>query len=61
MDYIEVMLHIDPEISPVALQKLRRIPFHLSKKVEQELLKLEHQSIIKKVTPWVSALEVIQW
>ena len=58
---VEVMLHIDPEISPVA-QKARQIPFHLHKKVEQELLTLEQQNIIEKVdgpTPWVSPLVVI--
>ena len=31
---VQVKLHIDPAISPVA-QKARRIPFHLRKKVEQ--------------------------
>ena len=58
---VEVMLHIDPDVSPVA-QKPRRIPFHLRKKVEQELLALEQQNIIEKVdgpTPWVSPLVVI--
>ena len=58
---VEITLHIDTEISPVA-QKARRIPFHLRKKVEQELLTLEQQNIIEKVdgsTPWVSPLVVI--
>ena len=48
-------------MSPVA-QKARRIPFHLRKKVEQELNNLEQQGIIEKVngpTPWVSPLVVI--
>ena len=55
------MLHIDPEVSPVA-QKPRRIPFHLRKKVEQKLLGLEQQNIIEKAnrpTSWVSPLVVI--
>jgi len=58
---VEVTLHLDPEISPVA-QKARRIPFHLRKKVEQEVLTLEQQNVIEKVdgpTPWVSPLVVI--
>ena len=56
---VEGMLHIDPEVSPVAQ---KRIPFHLRKKVEQDLLALEQQNIIEKVdepTPWVSPLVVI--
>ena len=44
---VEVMFHIDPEVSPVA-QKPRQIPFHLGKKVEQELLALKQQNIIEK-------------
>ena len=58
---VEVKLHIDSAVSPVA-QKARRIPFHLRKKVEQELNNLEQQGIIEKVngpTPWVSPLVVI--
>lgn len=58
---VEVKLHINPSASSVA-QPARRIPFHLRKKVEQELHKLEQQDIIEKVegpTPWVSPLVVI--
>ena len=58
---VEVKLHIDPTVPPVA-QKARRIPFHLRKKVEQELKNLEQQDIIEKAngpTPWVSPLVVI--
>ena len=45
-------------VPPVA-QPHRRIPFHMRKKVEQELENLEKQGIIEKVegpTPWVSPL-----
>jgi len=38
----------DPDISPVA-QKARRIPFHLRKKVEQELLTLEQHTLLKRL------------
>ena len=58
---VEVKLHIDPDVKPVA-QQARRIPFHLRKKVEKELETLEQQGIIEKVdgpTPWVSPLVVI--
>ena len=58
---VEVALHIDPTITPVA-QQARRIPFHLHKKVEEELEHLEQHGIIEKVdgpTPWVSPLVLI--
>ena len=58
---IEVQLHIDTKVTPVA-QKARRIPFHLRKKVEHELKVLEEQHIIERVngpTPWVSPLVLI--
>ena len=58
---VQVKLHIDPTVPPVA-QKARRIPFHLRKKVEQELSNLQQQNIIERVegpTPWVSPLVVI--
>ena len=58
---VEVALHIDPTITPVA-QQARRIPFHLHKKVEEELEHLKQQGIIEKVdgpTPWVSPLVLI--
>ena len=35
---VQVKLHIDPTVPPV-VQKARRIPFHLRKKVKQELRK----------------------
>ena len=58
---VNVQLHIDTAVEPVA-QRARRIPFHLRKKVERELEKLEQQGIIEKVegpTPWVSPLVAI--
>jgi len=58
---VEVKLHIDPSVPPVA-QPARRIPFHLRKKVEQELAQLEQQGIIEKVegpTPFVSPLVIV--
>jgi hypothetical protein len=61
MKDVEVKLHIDETVTPIA-QRARRIPFHLRKKVEQELDNLESQGIIEKVegpTPWVSPLVVI--
>ena len=58
---VEVKLHIDKEVTPVARQA-RRIPFHLRKRVEKELEHLESQGIIENVdgpTPWVSPLVII--
>ena len=54
----QVKLHIDDSVKPVA-QGHRRVPFHLRKKVEQELEKLETQDIIERVdgpTPWISPI-----
>jgi len=54
----EVKLHIDQSVKPVA-QPHRRIPFHLRKKVEDELQSLLDQDIIepaKGATPWVSPI-----
>ena len=58
---MEVKLHIDSSVPPVA-QPARRIPFHFRKKVEQELAQLEQQGIIEKVegpTPFVSPLAIV--
>ena len=58
---VEVKLHIDKEVTPVA-QQARQIPFHLHKQVEKELEDLEAQGIIEDVedpTPWVSPLVII--
>ncbi|XP_048765085.2 uncharacterized protein LOC125672921 [Ostrea edulis] len=54
----KVKLHIDETVKPVA-QPHRRIPFHIRKKVEQELQNLEDLDIIEKVegpTPWISPI-----
>ena len=56
----KVKLEIDTQVKPVA-QPHRRIPFHMRKKVEQELKRLEELDIIEKVegpTPWVSPIVV---
>lgn len=44
----QVKLHIDQSVHPV-IQPHRCIPFHIRKKVEQELQFLEDQGIIEKV------------
>ncbi|CAB3993230.1 Hypothetical predicted protein [Paramuricea clavata] len=57
----QVHLHINETVTPSA-QPHRRIPFHLRKGLEQELIRLEHESRIEKVygpTPWVSPLLVV--
>ena len=59
-DY-EVHLHIDSSVTSV-VQPARRIPFHLRKQVEQELVALEQQGIIEKVdgpAPFVSPLVIV--
>ncbi|XP_065066035.1 uncharacterized protein K02A2.6-like [Rhopilema esculentum] len=56
----EVKLHTNPAIKPV-IQAQRRIPFHIQKKVEEELKRLEEDDIIEKVegaTQWVSPLVI---
>ena len=53
---VEVKLHIDQTVAPVA-QQPRRVPFHIRQKVEAELFDLEKMGIIECVngpTPWVS-------
>jgi hypothetical protein len=49
-----VKLHIDENVKPVA-QPHRRIPFHIRKKVEEELQNLEDLDIekVEGSTPWV--------
>ena len=57
-DY-KVKLHVDPSVPPVA-QPSRRIPFHLPKSKELEIL--EREGIIEKVedaTRWVSPVVVV--
>ena len=54
----ELKLHIDDNVQPVA-QRHRRVPFHVRKKVEAELQRLEDSDIIEKVnspTPWISPI-----
>ena len=56
----EVKLHTNPAIKPV-IQAQRRIPFHIRKKVEEGLKRLEEDDIIEKVegaTQWVSPLVI---
>lgn len=56
----QVKLHIDRNVAAVA-QPHRRIPFHMRKKLETELERLEQQGIIEPVdgpTPWVSPVVV---
>ena len=57
---VQVKLHIDPTVKPVA-QPARRIPFHVRQKVEEELDGMEQKGIIERVygpTPWVSPLVI---
>ncbi len=61
MKNYEAPLHIDKTVSPVA-QKHRCIPFHLKKKVEKKIRKLEEADIIEEVhgpTPWLSQIVVV--
>ena len=43
----KVKLHVDKTVEPV-VQRQRRIPFHIRKKVEAELDHLEEEDIIEK-------------
>ncbi|GAA6090226.1 uncharacterized protein K02A2.6-like [Tachysurus ichikawai] len=55
---VQVKLHIDDTVKPVAPPH-RRIPFHVRKKFEKELQLLEDEGIIEKVegpTHWVSPI-----
>ena len=57
---VQVKLHIDDQIQPVA-QKHRRVPFHLREKLDAELERLEKAEIIEKVesaTDWVSPIVI---
>lgn len=57
----KVHLHIDNKVLPVA-QQHRRIPFHLRKQVEQEIIRLEKAEIIEKAegpTLWVSPVVIV--
>lgn len=60
MKDVEVKLHIDETVSPIA-QPAHRIPFHM-RRVAAELDNLERQGIIELVdgpTPWISPLVII--
>jgi len=58
----QVKLHIDESVKP-CIQPHRRVPFHLQKKVEEELNSLLSQDIIEKVegkeTLWLSPVVVV--
>ena len=57
-----IKLHIDESVKPVANQRHRRIPYHMRKKVEVELKRLEELDIIEKAkgpTPWISPIVVV--
>ena len=58
----QVKLHIDQSVKP-CIQPYRHVPFHLQKKVEEELNSLLAQDIIEKVdgeeTQWLSPLVVV--
>ena len=57
---IQVQIHVDESVAPVA-QQHRNIPFHMRKKVEDELKRLGDLDIIERVkgpAPWVSPIVV---
>ena len=60
MQDVKVKFHVDTDVKPKQ-QSHRRIPFHMRKRVEDELKRLEELDIIEKVdgpTPWVSSIVV---
>ena len=57
---VQVKIHVEESVAPVA-QQHRRIPFHMRKKAEDELKRLEDLDIIERVegpTPWISPIVV---
>ena len=57
----EVKFKVDPSVTPVS-QRLRGLPYHTRKQVEDELEKLEDLGIIEKVqepTPWIPPLVAV--
>ena len=55
---VELKLHIDKSVSPVAVRH-NRIPFHQQQKIVKEIAKLEAADVIEKVsspTEWVSRI-----
>ena len=60
MSNVKVNFYIDETVQPT-IQPHRRIPYHMRKKVEQEIERLEKLDVIEKVdgpTPWVSPIVV---
>ena len=58
---VQVKLHIDKSVKPVA-QKHRRVPFHLRSKVDEELDRLLKAGVIEPVseaTDWVSPVVIV--
>ena len=59
---VKIKLHINETVRPIS-QRVRRVPFHIRKSVEQELERLEKMDIIEKVsgdaTPWVSPIVTV--
>ena len=56
-----IKLQINNDITP-SVQRHKIIPFHVRKKVEDELLILEKLDIIERVegpTPWISPIVVV--
>ena len=57
----ELKLHINPDVTPVQ-QAIRRIPYHVRKKVSAELQRLQQLDIIEPVkgpTSWVNPIVVV--
>ena len=57
----KIKLHINKNVPPVA-HRHRRVPFHLRKKVEDQLDKLLQEDIIEVAegpTPWVSPIVIV--
>lgn len=57
----QVKLHINKSVTP-ASQPHRRVPFHIRKRLETELTRLEQLDINEKVegpTPWVSPIVAV--
>jgi hypothetical protein len=56
MKCVKVDLNIDTDVKPVA-QPLRRIPFSVRPKIEEEVRRLQEEDIIEKIdkpTSWIS-------
>ena len=56
----KINLHINHDITPIK-QKVRRVPFHLRGKLEEELTRLEEEDIIEEATgptDWISPILV---